>query len=88
MQAQQPTTNEQLQSCEGLPLSLLSQTQQQGNGRYGAFFYAAQQDETLDLIAAKLGVSTQDLIYLNNISPDNILPPGSLLKVAECARTL
>lgn len=88
MQAQQPTTNEQLQSCEGLPLSLLSQTQQKGNGRYGAFFYAAQQDETLDLIAAKLGVSTQDVIYLNNISPDDILPPGSLLKVAECARTL
>lgn len=77
-----------LQSCEMLPPTIFTQAQQQGNGRYGAFFYSVQTGETLELVAAKLGINVLDIGSLNNL-PLNALPrPGSRLKVAECARPL
>lgn len=77
-----------LPNCEALPQSLLAQTEQRGSGRYGAFFYFAQAGDTVDLIAEKVGVSPQDIMRLNNVSPEGTLPADSQLKVAECSRRL
>lgn len=84
---QQPVTVG-LADCEALPAFLRDQTQLQGNGRYGALFYPVQADETLEVIAGKLGMNVQDIVWLNNMQPDAVPRAGSLLKVAECSRTL
>ncbi len=90
MQPQQPEspppTNE-LPNCQDFPQPLLALAEQQGTGRYGAFFYFAQEGEALELIAAKLGVSVQEIARLSNIPPDVVPMPGDRLKVAECVRT-
>lgn len=84
---QQPVTVG-LADCEALPAFLRDQTQLQGNGRYGALFYPVQADETLEVIAGKLGMNVQDIVWLSNMQPDAVPRAGSLLKVAECSRTL
>lgn len=76
-----------LPRCDIFPQSLFMFAQLQGNGRYGAFFYTVQAGETLESIAAQLGVSVLDISRLSNISPTSAAPrPGSRLKVGECSR--
>lgn len=76
-----------LPRCDIFPQPLFMFAQLQGNGRYGAFFYTVQAGETLESIAAQLGVSVLDISRLSNISPESAAPrPGSRLKVGECSR--
>lgn len=85
---QQPVPATGLLDCRSMPTALLAQTQQQGSGRYAAFFYPVQPGETLGSIAQKLDVNLQDIIQLSNLQPGSLPKPGSLLRVAECSRTL
>ncbi|WMP16705.1 transglycosylase SLT domain-containing protein [Thiothrix lacustris] len=73
-------------SCASLPSSVIAQTAERGSGRYGAFFYFPQAGDTIELVASKLGIHSQDLLSLNHIRLDTVLIPGRDLKVAECAR--
>ncbi|MBU2003849.1 MAG: transglycosylase SLT domain-containing protein [Gammaproteobacteria bacterium] len=75
-----------LPDCSALPTTLLAQTQQQGSGRYAAFFYPVQPGETLELIAQKLEANVQDIIRLGKLLPDSLPKAGNLLRVAECFR--
>lgn len=86
--AEQPqaTTPATLPDCSALPTTLLAQTQQQGSGRYAAFFYPVQPGETLELIAQKLEANVQDIIRLGKLLPDAQPKAGNLLRVAECSR--
>ncbi|WGZ93549.1 MAG: transglycosylase SLT domain-containing protein [Candidatus Thiothrix putei] len=77
-----------LPNCDVLPPALFSQTEQRGSGRYAAFFYPVQTDETLQQIVVKLGISPEEVTRLNKIPDTGILNPGSQLKVAECTRSL
>lgn len=88
MVEQQPAPTTGLLDCSTMPASLLAQTQQQGSGRYAAFFYPVQPGETLGSIAQKLDVNLQDIIQLSSLQPGSLPRPGSLLRVAECSRTL
>ncbi|UJS23685.1 transglycosylase SLT domain-containing protein [Thiothrix winogradskyi] len=77
-----------LQTCEAVPAALLTQTEQRGSGRYGAFFYAVQAGDTLEQVAQKLGVNADVIMQINNVAWDQPLRTGVQLKVAECARGL
>ncbi len=77
-----------LQTCEAVPAALLAQTEQRGSGRYGAFFYAVQADDTVEQVAQKLGVNAEAVMQLNNVAWEQPLRAGGELKVAECARGL
>lgn len=83
-QAAPPTA---LPDCSAMPAPLTAQTQQQGNGRYTAFFYTVESGETLETIAKKLAANVQDIIRLNNLQPDVTIRPGSRFRVAECTRS-
>lgn len=85
-----PATIERLSDCQHLPASLLQQTQVQGSGRYRAFFYTVQSEETLQQLADHLGVNPLKIIELSNlpIGADAAQTPlvlGERLKVAECS---
>ena len=76
-----------LLDCNDIPTPLTAQTQQQGNGRYSAFFYTTGNGETLEKIATKLQANVQDIMRLNNLQPDAAIRPGSRFRVAECTRS-
>ncbi|MEN9501182.1 MAG: hypothetical protein RI964_467 [Pseudomonadota bacterium] len=80
-----------LADCQHLPKSLTRHTQQQGSGRYSAFFYTVRNAETLQQVADKLGLNAVTILMLNNLpigdnATENSLDLGERLKVAECLR--
>ena len=84
-------TDNSIPSCASLPNALGQWTQQQGSGRYSAYFYYVQSQDTLASIGKRLGLDTTSIMILNNlpIGGDLAQMPldvGERLKVAECLR--
>lgn len=83
---EQPPGEPALPDCGALSPLLLGQAQLKGNGRYGALFYQVQAGDGVELIASKLGIPAQDIVWLNNLSPEQLPKAGGELKVAECSK--
>lgn len=85
-QAVAPAARPALQACDQVSPVVLEQTRQQGRGRYTAFVYPAQEGESLQVVADRLGVAVDDIARLNRLRLDSLPAPGRLLKVDECSR--
>lgn len=81
-----PVEPPSLEPCEQVPLNILHQAFQRREGSSVTFYYRAEAGESLFNAADKLGIHIGDILLLNDLSADDILKAGQMLKVAECTK--